>query len=464
MKKSRIQEKKIIKYPKQYHFSIGFIIVGVMFIYMLYHLLTYLTAANITVYEVSQGSISSNLEYNALAIRQEQIVNAEANGDILYIAENFSKVGAKSKVYALDTSGEVLSTLKKSTENSEVSLGDEDYEKLESAISGFTYDFNTTNYNKLYSFKTELESQIQQLYTVSAMESMGESLQSAINSGTFTIYNSPSPGLIVYSVDGLENLTVDSFISDSFDMSTYSAENLKSQESVVAGQPVFKIITSDHWNLICEVDKSLYESLQEESYLKIKFLEDEVETWTNLSFAKKAGKYYLVLSLDDSMDRYADSRYVHIKIIKNNISGLKIPNSSIVKKQFFTIPKSYMLQGNNDDSAGFLLQSENDKGEYINPVIYYESEDYYYIDNSDVKRGDVLLKPDSNEQYVVGSDLATLEGVYNVNKGYAVFKQIEILYQNNDYSIIKTGTKYGISMYDHIVLQGNEVEENTIIN
>ena len=60
--------------------------------------------------------------------------------------------------------------------------------------------------------------------------------------------------------------------------------------------------------------------------------------------------------------------------------------------------------------------------------------------------------------------MGTLQGVYNVNKGYAVFKQIEILYQNNDYSIIKTGTSYGISMYDHIVLQGNEVEENTIIN
>ena len=68
MKKAK-KNDKIIKYPKQYHFSIGFIIIGVMFIYMIYHLFTYITADNITVYEVSQGSISSNLEYNALAIR-----------------------------------------------------------------------------------------------------------------------------------------------------------------------------------------------------------------------------------------------------------------------------------------------------------------------------------------------------------------------------------------------------------
>ncbi|SCZ78199.1 HlyD family efflux transporter periplasmic adaptor subunit [Pseudobutyrivibrio xylanivorans] len=457
------KDEKIIKYPKQYHISIGFITIGVMFIYMLFHLLTYITEANITVYEVSQGSISSNLEYNALAIRQEQIINADSNGDILYLAENYTKVGSKSQVYALDLSGEILSSLKSSSQSIDVSLDEDDYLKLQNSISTYSFDYSNIAFNKLYSFKNELESQVQQLYTVSAMEAMNDSVQSAIASGTFNIYSSPQPGLIVYSIDGLENLTVDSFISDSFDMSKYAATNLKSQESIVAGQPVYKLITSDHWNLICEVDKDLYDSLQGESYIKIKFLEDENETWTALSFSEKAGKYYLILSLDDSMDRYAESRYVHIKLINNNISGLKIPNSSIVQKSFYTIPKSYEMRGSNDDEAGFLRKT-SDSSEYVSPTIYYESDDYYYVDNEVLSRGDTLCKPNSNETYVVGSDMDKLKGVYNVNKGYAVFKQIEILYQNNDYSIIKTGTNYGISMYDHIVLQGDEVEENSIIN
>ncbi len=459
----RDNNNKIIKYPKQYHISIGFVIIGVMFIYMLYHLFTYITDVNVTVYEVSQGSISSNLEYNALAIREEQIVKAENSGDILYIAENFSKVGAKSQVYALDTTGEVLSSVKKSSKNTEVNFDEEDYFKLQNLVSTYSTEFDPNNFGKLYSFKTELDSQVQQLYTVSAMEAMDDSLKAAMASGTFNIYSCAAPGIIVYSIDGLEDITVDSFFSDSFDMSKYSSTNLKAQESVVAGQPVYKLITSDKWNLVCEVDKTLYNSLQENSYLEIEFLEDEVKTWTTLDFAEKAGKYYLILGLDDSMDRYADSRYIHIKLITNNISGLKIPNSSIVDKRFFTIPKEYMMQGNNNDDAGFLKENGKDQT-YINPTIYYETDDYYYIDGEDVSRGDTLIKPNSKERYVVGSDLGTLQGVYNVNKGYAIFKQIEILYQNSDYSIIKTGTDYGISMYDHIVLQGNDVEENTIIN
>lgn len=465
MKKSKKNTKddKIIKYPKQYHFSIGFIIIGVMFIYMMYHVFTYITADNTTVYEVSQGSISSNLEYNALAIRQEQIVNAEMDGDILYLAENFGKVGAKSKVYALDTTGEILSSIKESTNKSEISLDVDDYNKLQSTVSAYALDYDGMEFNKTYGFKSELSSQVEQLYTVSAMESMGDSLNNAIAAGSFNIYSSPVPGVIVYSLDGMEDLTVDTFTSESFDAAGYTSTNLKAQENVVAGQPVYKVITSDHWNLILEVDKSLYDSLQEESYLKIQFLEDGTTTWTNLAFTEKAGKYYLVLTLDDSMDRFADSRYVHVKIINNNISGLKIPNSSIVKKKFYTIPKDYMMQGNNDDEAGFLKKEGSDSV-YVAPTIYYESDDFYYIDDETLKRGDKLIKPNSSDLYEVGTDTDSLKGVYNVNKGYAVFKQIEILYQNNDYSIIKTGTNYGISMYDHIVLQGDEVEENSIIN
>ena len=462
MKKAK-KNDKIIKYPKQYHFSIGFIIIGVMFIYMIYHLFTYITADNITVYEVSQGSISSNLEYNALAIREEQVITAENSGDVLYLSENFGKVGSKTQIYALDTTGEILSSIKESTEKSEITLDEESYDKIQSLVTNYVLDYEPSEFNKTYAFKNELESQVEQLYTVSAMEAMGDSLNQAVANGSFNIYNSPVPGLVVYSIDGLEDLTIDNFMSDSLDISNYSSVNLKAQESVVAGQAVYKVITSDHWNLVFEVDKTLYDSLQGETYLKIKFLEDEAETWTNLDFAEKAGKYYLILTLDDSMDRYADSRFIHIKIINNNISGLKIPNSSIVLKDFYTIPKGYMIQGNNTDDAGFLLQSGNENV-FVTPTIYYENDDFYFVDDEILTRGDKLVKPNSNETYVVGSDMDSLEGVYNVNKGYAVFKQIEVLYQNDDYSIIKTGTNYGISMYDHIVLQGNEVEENTIIN
>ena len=93
---------------------------------------------------------------------------------------------------------------------------------------------------------------------------------------------------------------------------------------------------------------------------------------------------------------------------------------------------------------------------------YDETEGVYYMDTSVLKTGDVLYKTDSQDTYTV-SKRATLIGVYNVNKGYADFKQINILYQNDEYSIVRANTTYGLNVYDYIVLDGSAVSDDQII-
>ena len=61
------------------------------------------------------------------------------------------------------------------------------------------------------------------------------------------------------------------------------------------------------------------------------------------------------------------------------------------------------------------------------------------------------------------SKIVELQGVFNINKGYAVFKRIEILCENDEYYIIDTGTSNGLYNYDHIVLVGSSVKENEIV-
>ena len=54
-------------------------------------------------------------------------------------------------------------------------------------------------------------------------------------------------------------------------------------------------------------------------------------------------------------------------------------------------------------------------------------------------------------------------GVYNINKGYADFRRIRILYQNDEYSIVESNTAYGLNVYDFIVLDTSTVDENELI-
>lgn len=56
-----------------------------------------------------------------------------------------------------------------------------------------------------------------------------------------------------------------------------------------------------------------------------------------------------------------------------------------------------------------------------------------------------------------------LKGVYNINKGYTVFRKVEVLESANGYSIIKKNTEYGLSTYDHIVLDASSVGDDQII-
>ena len=100
------------------------------------------------------------------------------------------------------------------------------------------------------------------------------------------------------------------------------------------------------------------------------------------------------------------------------------------------------------------------------PTTLYDLKDgYYYIDvsgKSGITAGDYLVKPGSTERFQVGQT-ASLDGVYNINKGYTVFRQVEILSSNDEYYLINKGTSYGLSVYDHIVLDASTVSEGTII-
>lgn len=87
----------------------------------------------------------------------------------------------------------------------------------------------------------------------------------------------------------------------------------------------------------------------------------------------------------------------------------------------------------------------------------------YYLDSTFLDAGDILYKRDGQETFTV-SKRASLTGVYNMNKGYADFKQIIILYQNDEYAIVKSNTKYGLSVYDYIVLNAESVSDDQFIN
>ena len=115
------------------------------------------------------------------------------------------------------------------------------------------------------------------------------------------------------------------------------------------------------------------------------------------------------------------------------------------------------------ESTSLRDEDGNMKKEFIQATIYSESDTDYYVDTSVLRPGDYIYKPDSeNDKYPV-SKTGSLVGVYNINKGFADFKEVTILYSNDEYSIVRSNTRYGLTEYDYIVLDAESVKENDFI-
>ncbi len=453
--------RNIIRFRRNYQLNIVLVVAAIMFVYIGFQVYASLTKDTIAVYEVTAGTLRANHHFRALALRQEMIFYAEREGDIYYYESNGSKVSVKSLVYSLDETGEVNNLLK-SRPSSVNELSGDEISRIESSIGSFVYDYDGLDFSRVHSFKNNLAGALTAAYNARAISEYSDAIYAATQANTFRLYYASEPGLVSYHVDGLENVTSDNFTVDHFDSAAWPDTDLKARSSVKIGDPAYKLITSTDWQLLMEIDRKLSEELADTTYIKVRFDEDGNTAWGAVELLTRHNRNYLLLSFDDSMERYADLRYIPVELLLDEQNGLKIPNSAITYKTFYSVPKSLFMSGDNSTDQGLLVR-RNGTDSFIVPTIYYETEDACYVDNEKLMDDDLIVWPNSRETYRLNSTTEQLQGVYNMNKGFAVFKQIDILYSNQEYSIVANGTSYGIQLYDRIALEGSKVNEYQVI-
>lgn len=460
------KNKKIVRYRKPFHLNIGLIIFSIISIYMMFYIYSYFTSTHISVYEIIHGTIAVNNSYTGLALRSEEIIKAEYSGEINYYRRDASKAGVGDLVYSIDSEGTISSQILLAGEDSS-GLNEESLYNLEKSISEFANSYQSESFYQVYTFKNDLNAEISESLNIGALNSITDAVSAAENNATFHKGTSPKDSIIVYYTDGFETITPDNFTSEMFDASVYSKKNLKEQTRVEAGDPVCKLITDENWNLIIPIGKDTQKQLEKSSTVQIRFKKDNTVARTSFTILEKDGNPYLNLALSHSMIRFATDRYIEVELLFDEERGLKIPNSSITSKDFFTVPMEYFQKGNNSNEEGIILRKTDKNGKFtdsfITPDIYFATEYSYYVDGEELSDGDIILKPNSDETYTI-HETAKLDGVYCINKGYAIFRKIDIIYQNEEYSIIRNGTAYGVSLYDHIALEGNSITENVLIN
>lgn len=455
------KNRKIVKYRKPFHLNIGVIVFVLIFLYVMYNMFVFFTTKHISVYEVGQGTIAQDTFFQGIVLRDETVYYTNDSGYINYYCKNGSKVGTGTYVFSVDETGDYYSQM--AAVNDGKLLSDESYQQLANVAEQYLNSYSDVNFRQVYQFKYDMEGTM-----VEELNSSAKLGTDALAAGTgLHIYTSETDGIIVYHTDGLEGLTLEELTRENFDNPAYQKENFLKRQTVSAGDAAYKMINSELWQVIVPIDDALAQDLAEEENIKVSFKKDNSTAWAASRLLTKEDGAYLVLEFNNSAIRFADDRYLELELLLTDTTGLKIPNTAITEKDFISIPKEYITKGGDSDDNGILLvKTDKDSAEsvvFTKVTLFYETDASYYISAEEVKLGDVVVLPESNERYTL-KESGTLEGVYNINRGYAIFRRIQKLFENEEYTIIESGTSNGISMYDHIALDSSAVSENDIIH
>lgn len=459
---------KIKKYRKPLNLNIGMIIFGVILIYVIVCVIIYFQTGHIVRYEVQEGSLAVDNVYRGIIIREETVMYNQAAGYVNYYAREGERLAKNELVYIVDETGRLNEEFN-TADLGQNALSNKDLSEFRSEIVNFVHSYDSAYYSSVYDFKNSLKNTVLKLANVNMLANISE-----MNGGAVNIINysyAPYTGIVSYWVDGYEDLRPQDVTAEILDPknSNYEKKQMLSNSLMALNDPVYKLCTSENWSLVIPVDPVRGAKLMEEEYVRVRFLKNQYESWGKVYMLTNAdGNTYLRLDFNNSMITFINDRFLEVELIVEDETGLKIPLSSIVQKDFFLIPEDFLLPGGNNGGDSIMRQCYLEDGTISSELLEVEVYNYssetkeYYLDSSILNAGDILYKLDGQETYVI-SKRATLIGVYNMNKGYADFKQVNILYQNDEYAIVKSNTKYGLNVYDYIVLDAAAVTDDQFI-
>lgn len=463
-----MSKRKRRKDSDQFKINIGTIFFGVIFIYLIIHVVRSFQVEKLSIYEVQNSYIDTNIHTSALIVREEKLVNAESSGYVSYYVRDGEKIGKNKTVYTIDETGSVYDKLKDADDEA-LEMSDDALTEVRTRISTYENYFDYSEFSELYNFKYDIQNAVLELTNEALIEQLTALNESETSVATYKKVSTKDAGIITYYKDGYEDFNVKKFKAADVDEAIYKKTTLKTGEIINSGEPVYKLITSENWKLVAPVTTEEAKRLEEMETVKINISNSSKNIRCNFELTEEDGKDFIILSLNQQMVNYINERYIDIVIFMEQNNGLKIPNTSITEKEVYKIPVEYLSNGSNSATKKFFnVKILDDKGEVsvkqVAPAIYITDDDYCYVDPNDFSSDDVIMNTDSNDTIALSkADTTKIKGVYCVNQGIASFRYIDILFQDDEYTIIKDDVSYSVSWYDRIILNHATVTENQII-
>lgn len=456
--------KKVEKFKKKSNINLGTLIFAFLIIYLGVGLIYTIKKNKIDIYEVQVESLSGNVTLTGVIVRDEKVVTSAEPGYINYYVQDKKRIHKNETVYSIDANKTVFEAL--DSQNT-VSLTSTDREEIKRAISTFQDSYSNISYDNVYDLKEKLTFRIRSLSDRNILADIQEYSSQAGNNSAFRFVKSDQSGLISYRGDKLDGLSVETVSLSTFQTEDFTAKDYRSTAYYETGTPVYKIIDSDSWDIVCLISAEQYTHYFEKQKLKFTVEEDGFTFTAPIEFVARGSEYYMVIHMSKYILKYLDMRFLTLDIAVTDIVGLKVPKTALINKNFYLVPLEYLTVGGDSNEVGvysIMYNSQTGEPDYVFTTtdISYQTEEYAYVSKDSLVAGTQIYNEQTMETMTVAME-GTLKGVYNVNRGYAVFRRVEIIAENDDYVIIERGISNSLSAYDHISLNAEFTEEASII-
>ncbi len=471
------KNNKVIRYKSRWHGSvIGFLFLFI-FVYLIVQLYFFFTKEKISIFEVQEKALYSiATDYRGFITRDEQMITLAKDAYVNYSVREGLKAALGSTIYTTQDISAITDALVKEYSNAQV-LSAASINTLKTKLEKAARHDLDSNFSLAYQDKNDLEVSVFDAYLMVASDAL-----EGISSEDAYCVKSDQSGYILFRTDNYDGYTPEDVTVSCFDEDAYSMKVYSNGEQRSKGEFAYKLVPDDSFSItfaISETDAARYRN---KKYLSIELT--SIGVTVNGAFdihTASDGTTMATISLNKYGSSYLTERFLDFRIAEDDIKGYKIPKSAVLSKDFLVVPEQYVINSESKGVGVFKEEVQSDgsaQAVFTRISIYAKQGNSYYIAASGLTTDDYLIgasveKSDDGTEIITTDATdrrliavsAPLSGVYSVNKGYCIFRQVDIISEtsDNNYYIINTGTYYGLSAYDRIILNADLVTENQII-
>ena len=469
--------EKIIRRPFGIPVTFVTAVFAMLFIFLVVHVILFLMKKPMEVYGVGTP-VSDNVSgtFRGIVLRDEETVASPAGGYVNYYAVNTERVAKGALVMTLDEKGTLKDKLHEFYINQEV-LTSSSTKMIRNILRSSGNSIDTTDFSSVYRAKADIQATVFECL----LKDGGEAFVKRMQDTVYTAVQTDQTGFFLTWRDGFEQKTAETVSSSDFNEAAYTRTDRYGNENLSAGEFAYKLALTNAFTLVFLPDEETAESLASKSALSVR-MEDGTEIAGTFTLSKTAdGKPMGVLFFQKYGMHYLSDRFASFEILDRQVRGYKIPESTLVTKDFFVVSTDYITQGGSSNADGVLVE-KGDSAVFVpctvlkkgtveeNSVVKEDGTAYIYA--SSLSAGDVLIGSHEDEtaarKETVRMKLgvqASVEGVYQVNSGFCVFKPVVRLSNSIDtsYVIVSPRVSGGIQPYDRIVMNAEKYDENEIL-